>query len=377
MYAFVSHESACAALRLLSSSGLGMEGLNRWPAAARRLPPVTECVSGQRDFRRDADAALVGVGVTDRPIDLLVPERRARSSGKTARFHLWSRVIPAESMLEVGPGLLISGPELIIAQLCGAQGKLDALLDAHVDAVRAEVRALADFGLDERPVVDHPLEWERIRRLVAAVTVACEFAGTYRLGRMGEEATYRLRPITNIDSLRRVIAQTGEPQGTQRALRACELALEGAASPLETSLALMLTLPVDYGGFGLEKPLLNCPVDVSRSRGGVSDRDVVTPDFLWVAARVALEYDSAAYHDRAGKGRREEDAVRANILAALGYRVLRATPGVIRSLAGVSLLARQLACALGCELAVPTPVQDLRRRKLYAQLMPRLERDGT
>lgn len=111
MYAFVSHESACAALRLLSSSGLGMEGLNRWPAAARRLPPVTECVSGQRDFRRDADAALVGAGVTDRPIDLLVPERRARSSGKTARFHLWSRVIPAGSMLEVGPGLLISGPE--------------------------------------------------------------------------------------------------------------------------------------------------------------------------------------------------------------------------------------------------------------------------
>ena len=365
MYAIVSHESACDVLRLVGDAP-------RWPPRVRELPE--NCVSGQRAFRSyRIGEHLSALGLTARPVDLLVPAQGTRSSGKQARFHVWSGPLPRRSLLDLGGGLLVSAPELIVMQLCSAQGKLDTLLDAHSDAVRAEVELAAAFDLAERPVIDHPLRWERIRRLVAATVIACEFAGTYRLAAGEKDISYRAPRLLSAELLASAVSEVGTTQGTSRALRVREFMLEGSASPMETVLGLMLTLPVDYGGFGLEKPQLNHPIDVSPHRGSLTDRDVVTPDFLWEGRGVALEYDSDGFHAACGAAQLERDAVRANTLAALGFRVFRVTTQMLRTLPGLTLLAHQLAPALGAELEPTTPLQDLRRRKLYLQLMPRLQ----
>ena len=68
----------------------------------------------------------------------------------------------------------------------------------------------------------------------------------------------------------------------------------------------------------------------------------------------------------------QADAVRANILAVLGYHVLRVVPQTMRTLGGVALLARQIAFFLDTKLEPTTPLQDLRRRKLYLELMPQV-----
>lgn len=377
MYAFVSHESACEVLRLLSTGETPFGDVPRWPREVRRLPTAVACVSGQRDFRgSSAERCLGALGVTGRPVDLMVRTQESRSSGSEVRVHVWGGLLPVDSLLRLDEGLYASGPELAVIQLCSAQGKLDALLDAHVSAVRAETELLASLGLDERPVYDHPLHWERIRRLVAAVMVACEFAGTYRLGRGEGGTAYGVRPLMTMASLARACDDVGLSQGTRRARRVCGLAMDGSASPMETSLALLLSLPVDFGGFGLERPLLNCPLDVSGERGRVSDRDVVVPDLLWFGQRVILEYDSAEFHAAQGEDQAKKDAARANVLTALGFRVLRATPQTVRSLADVTLLARQIARLLDVELAETTPVQDLRRRRLFALLMPSARERG-
>lgn len=370
MRAFVSHESACDVLRLLFSGAGAIAGVSRWPRVARGLPPADECVCGQRSFGESGiGGKLRRLGLSERPVDLLVPSQAARSSGGEARFHVWGGILPAESLFLVSEDVLISGPELAIIQLCSTQGKLDALLDAHVAAVRAEAEVAALVGAEEK-VIDHPLAWERIRRLVAATVAACEFAGTYRLVVGTGTVSYRAPKITSAAELGRVAAEAGKSQGTLRARRVSELMFDGSASPMETALALMLALPVDFGGFGLERPLLNQAVDVTSFRGALSDRDAVTPDFLWPGQGVALEYDSSEFHARRGEGRLSGDAVRANILTATGWRVFRATPQAVQSLPGLSLLARQLACALDVELPETTPLQDLRRRKLFMQLMP-------
>lgn len=370
MYAFVSHKSACEALRALSSGADGLNPAPRWPPSARGLPGSEHCVSGQRDFK-DAQVGerLCAIGCVSRPVDLAVPTQGSRSNGASARFHVWGGVLPARSLLRPQADLLVFGPELAVIQLCSSQGKLDALLDAHAEAVHAEAEVVAELGVGDKPVIDHPLHWERIRRLVAATLVASEFAGTYRLG--GEKGVgYNVRPLMSVDSLERAAAEVGDSQGTRRARRVSRLMVEDSASPMETVLALMLSLPCDFGGFGLEKPRLNHPIDVSAYNGGVSDRDVVTPDFLWACQKVALEYDSEEFHAALGDGRSRRDATRTNILAALGYRTLRATPQMIRSLPGLELLARQIAAALGETLPKATPLQALRRRKLFMQLMP-------
>ena len=369
MYAFVSHESACEALRVLSRDGL--ERVARWPETPRHLPSAGECVSGQRSFRKaDVGEALGWLGVTSRPVDLLVPAEGTRSSGERARFHMWSGILPARSLLRVEDNLFICGPELLVVQFCSSQSKLDPLLDAHVRVVRAEKDVVSSSGSDEKSVVDHPLEWERLRRLVIATVVACEFSGTYRLGCGGRPTLYHAPVLMSAESLEQMIAAIGATQGTGRARRVCDLMFDNSASPMETALALMLTLPPDMGGFGLEKPLLNRTIDVSRYEGALSDRAVVTPDLHWAEQKVALEYDSSEFHGSRGRGRPIADAILSNVLTTLGYRVFRATTQTVRSLPELSLLARQVAHALGEEPAETTPLQELRRRRLFIQLMP-------
>ena len=369
MYAFVCRDSACEALRAVSARDV--LSAPRWPSELRALP-FADCVSNQADFKRLCrEVDLDAYGVRSRPAHLLVPSPRQRSSGKGAVFHVWSSLLPVGSCLRMGEKVLLCSPEFTVIQLCGATTKLEGLLDGHVAAVRAETGTLRELGIDEEPVVDHPLVWEHARRLVLAAVVACEFAGTYRLGAHGEEARYHEPPLMSMESLRQMAGQLRPGAAASRALEVAELAFDGAASPMETSLALMLSLPVGYGGLGLPKPRLNVAIDVSSQRGALSDADQVTPDFLWPEERVALEYDSGEFH--AGKPGLGRDAARANTLTAMGYRVFRATPWQVRSLAGIELLGRQLAHALGVALEAPGEVETLRRGRLYAELMPHRE----
>lgn len=170
-------------------------------------------------------------------------------------------------------------------------------------------------------------------------------------------------------SLSNVISSLRGTTNKVRAAKVSKLFLEASASPAETSLALMLTLPVAFGGMGLPYPELNAAVDASAYRGQLADRDKVTPDLLWRDKRVAVEYDSAEFHEAFGGRQLERDARRTNTLTACGYRVLRITPGAIRSVADVELLARQLAHLLGVTLERPDDVQRLRRRRLFSMLM--------
>ena len=346
----------------------------RWPREARRLPLEGTCVSNQRSFKAlAAKRDLSALGVITSPVDFVVPEQAMRSRGKAARFHVWGGRVPRLSMLRMGEDILVSGPELVIVQLCGSQAKLDALLDQHVEAVHAEVSVMRELGITGLPVVDNPLARDSVERLVSATVLACEFAGTYRLGGPAGQTAYHREPLMSRRSLGSVLA---EVEGTANKTRAAEvmgLMYERSASPMETALALMLTLPVTLGGMGLPRPDLNAPVDVSSVRGILSDRDEVSPDMLWREQRLALEYDSSEFHRDRGSHQLVEDARRANILTACGHRVMRVTPGVVASLSGVELLARQLAELLGVSLETPTDVQALRRRRIFAMLMPKSE----
>ena len=367
MYALLSHDSACEALRFLSV---------RSALPAKRLPSVAQkllgdqCVSTQREYRQLCEKVdLASLGVRTAPTHLLVPSQQMRSSGRSAHFHVWSAELPANSCLQVVDDVLLSGPEFTIMQFAGATARLDELLNAHAAAIAAEAKMLAGLGLEDHATVDNPLAWEHERRIVAAAVLACEFAGTYRLGMPGESTRYRTSPIMSCDGLEHMAAKAERTTAASRASKAARLAFDGSASPMETALALLFALPVEYGGLGLPRPVLNAPVDVPGYRGVLSDRDQVSPDFFWPEKRVALEYDSGEFHFR-GEKAAGTDAVRANILTALGYRVFRATPQTVRSLAAVELLGRQLACALGVVLEIPDEICALRRRRLYAELMP-------
>lgn len=367
-YAFLGAGSACEVLRYLSSEGIA--GVQRWPPEPRQLPSRENCVSNQREAKELlAEKDLSRFGVCSVPVDLLTSSKQARSSGRTANFHVWSATVPAAACLRLDEALVCSGPEFVVLQACASVAKLDGLLEGHVAAVQAEREALAMMGSNHGVLVDHPVKWEQIRRLVGAAYLTCEFCGTYRMSYSENDASYHAASLMSLESLRLAAAQVAPSVAWRRATKVADLAFEGAASPMEAALALMLTLPVDFGGFEIKKPQLNACVDLT-GENGLSRLNAVRPDFLWANERVALEYDSAQFHEgvKASPG---IDAARWNALTSAGYRVFRATEHTVRSVADVAELAAQIAHALHVTLEAPNDLQVLRRQRLFAFLMPR------
>lgn len=181
MYAFVCSQSAVDAIRFLSARG-AWGGDPAWPESPRALPLWGDCVCSQRSFaeftRENDPSVLEGLFP---PVDLLVPSSRFRSPGKSAKFHVWSCEIPAGACRRLSERLVISGPEFAIVQLAGSLGKFDSLFDGFMVELREQKELLASVGQEGEFVAELPQKWEQIRRLAALASLACEFAGTYRL----------------------------------------------------------------------------------------------------------------------------------------------------------------------------------------------------
>ena len=128
---------------------------------------------------------------------------------------------------------------------------------------------------------------------------------------------------------------------------------DGAASPMETMLAMMLCLPYGLGGYGLEKPLINHRVDVPSSSKRLADRAYCVCDLCWPEAKLCVEYDSARYH--VDPDRQDSDARRRSTLIALGYTVVTVTRGQVMDAGAFNRLAHQLAKQTGKTASVQRP----------------------
>ena len=367
MYAFLSHSSACDALRAL---GAQASDLPRWPSQPRKLPRYGDCVSTQRAFNeyaREADLQAYGMG--NNLVHLLVPSASSRSRGKSATFHVWSRELPAHSLYRLSETLFASAPEFVLLQMGAQNYKPERLIDDFVKRNQTEREFLKSIGSDESPVYDDPFAWERKARLVSMALLVTEFAGYYRLPTALQDTTYRLDPLVTLDSQCAFLEANASLYGASRAREALKLAFDRSASPMESALAFMLSLPVEFGGFELPRPELNKEIPTGEFESMWDGGPFITPDLQWEDYKVAVEYESDEFHGRLGASKADVDAMRANVLTAMGYTVFRATKGTAQSASGTMRLARQVAQALGCEVAEPSEIEAIRRQKLRLMLL--------
>ena len=367
MYAFLSHSSACDALRAL---GKLASGFPRWPSQPRKLPRYGDCVSTQRTFNeyaRKVDLQAYGMG--NNPVHLLVPNASSRSRGKSAAFHVWSRELPARSLYRLGETLFASTPEFVLLQMVAQNYKPERLIDDFVRKSQAEREFLKSIGSDDDPAYDDPFTWEGKARLVSMALVATEFAGYYRLSTALHDTQYRLSPLVTLENQHAFFCVNPTLYGVSRIREALGLAFDRSASPMESALALMLSLPVEFGGFGLPKPELNKKIPTKQFEAMWDGGPFITPDLQWEEFKVAVEYESEEFHGRLGASKADSDAVRANVLTAMGYTVFRATKGTAQSIPNTMRLARQVAQAMGREVADPGEVEAIRRQKLHLLLM--------
>ena len=358
-YAFLCHQSACEVLR---SQGIVFP---RWPETPRLLPTRGGCIVGQRDFARLAREVDFGeLGVYTTPVDILVPNTQFRHKGKRVRTHPWSNLLVPSSLLRVHQNVLVSSPEFTLLLLANVHVRQTQNIDRSVDLHRAQSDALGQLGVAEEVPFEDFVAWAKIARQIEVAQIAMEFSGTYRLPvRPGGEATYDVEPLTTVKRVQDFLdsippSNTYKHSSAPKALSALlPWVLEGSRSPMETMLSLLLTLPVECGGFGLPQPQLNV---IPRK---LQDR-AFEADILWEDAAVIVEYDSSEFHAGMGADKTDADIMRANSLRSMGYTVLEVTPGIALDRRRVKTLAGQLERLLRVEHPEEDHVVQFRRTML-------------
>ena len=243
------------------------------------------------------------------PLRLLVPDDASRRSIRGVSCRSWQGALPRRAFVRVrgldvvcAGGLYVSVPEFAFAHAVRGAGLLDLVL------------------------------------------VGCEACGRYALMPDGTRGFADRPPLTSRARLASALSSLGPFLGRRRALRACSLVFDHAASPMESALALLLSLPPSLGGYGLPRPELNRRVDVPGASAGLF-RDHYVCDLYWHEARLAVEYDSDAYHT--GPERIARDARRRGELLRCGVTVVAATRAQVFVRRETDRLARLVARELG------------------------------
>lgn len=283
-----------------------------------------------------------GAGMVSAPVHVMVPNKASRVTGADLVCHLSGAVPVRGSFVRgYGDGLLIASPELAVLQLALrlSMPKLSELVCELCSTYYYDLADVPQLSRGEDGLRTH-LEHRECALSNRPVPVSCLRAMKW----FADKAS-------------------GSMAGRAMA-RAVRYAVDGSASPMETALALMFSLPKSVGGYGFSKPQMNRVLPMDREAGRVR-----VVDMFWPQANVAVEYDSDAFHAEREKLRR--DALRRNQLESCSVTVLTATAEHLSSLAALDELARQIARALGCRLHRERLAPDPERAALLAALKRR------
>lgn len=223
------------------------------------------------------------LGMLARPLHLLVPAARQRLRSRLAV----GRVLPKK----------LAGPYLVS-------------VDEHCSCICPELLFVL-MGSRLSPA-------ERAQ-------LGMELCGSYALAPSdAREAspTYNLTPLTSVSSIESFLDMNPKLYGAKPARNALRLIADKAASPMETALYLLLSLPEELGGYGLPAPELNPGIDITAYLESTRMSDTRYGDLVYRAHRVILEYQSWAFHAY----KREADEDRRDDMQAAGYTVMFITP---------------------------------------------------
>ncbi|MDR2036038.1 MAG: hypothetical protein LBP91_05150 [Coriobacteriales bacterium] len=261
------------------------------------------------------------------PFHILVGSGNVRRTSESLRFHVCSREYPGGSFMEYPSGLVVSSPELCFLQIASL------------------------LSLEE------------------LIMLGFELCGSYRIGNRKEPSKgFREdSPLTSVAKLKGYLIRAPRIKGKVLACQALQFIANHSASPRETVLAMLLTLPYRLGGYGFPMPVLNLTIDVPISGKKTSPVKERRCDLFWQKEQVAVEYDSNAFH--ANEDRIAEDAIRRNALIAAGITVIVASNKHIKDARELRVLAGLLEKLLKKRLSIRDKKFIARQRTLRASIL--------
>lgn len=222
--------------------------------------------------------------VPERPLHILVSSPEGRIRSHRLRSHVWSTELPKDALYMLTDEVLIASPSFCLQQM----------------AARSSVA----YG----------------------AAVGTEICGGYARSPRAPHGFYKRPPLAGVDELMTHFT-TEHGYGARRAREALAYVVEGSRSPMETIVVLLFTLPVELGGCGMPRPVLNCRIEIPPSLQLALGKPYLTVDLCWPEWRIILEYDSYLWHG--GREQQDADNPRNEGLRDLGWMVRSVTSGML------------------------------------------------
>lgn len=215
------------------------------------------------------------------------------------RIHSSRHKYPRGSFIRVDHGIVVSSPELCLAQL--------ACRISSPHLVQAASALCAAFALDPH----------------------------------SPGGLARREPLTDTARLASYLSRCAPIDGSRILRGVLPFVAQCAYSPPEIFMHMVLNMPAQLGGFGLKGISANDPIAPSRRAQRISERRTLIPDLCWAEAKLAVEYDSNAEHLTPQQVAR--DARKRLALEADGYRVITVTTSQLASSRSMEEIAREIS----------------------------------
>ena len=251
----------------------------------------------------------LGIGEPSKqePLRVLVPNAKLNCRSDVVHARIWSTGISGKAFRQVAAQIYVSSPEFVFLQMAPSLSlpELVALGMELCGTYRRQVRTFLP-GDDEPSFIT---EYHQ-----PILTTPKRIAGFLQ-------------------------SMTSAP-GCAKAKKALEYVLPNSASPMETTLYLLLCLPRRLGGYALPKPALNPPIKFTKAGKTYTIRNSAKPDLYWAKVRLDLEYNSDEFHT---ESQRALDSMRRKALEEMGVEVIELTYEEVKNESLLHATARRIA----------------------------------
>lgn len=262
----------------------------------------------------------------DRPLHLVVPERRLGHKMADAVAHAWRGPLPEGSLCRLSGDNTIASPALTFAQMA------------------------AKVSLPE------------------AVEIGCHLCSTFAIEDSGHNYAGEREQVVSLESLRSYV-QLLPPytRGIRKIKAALEYVVEYTASPMEIFLGMEYGMPPKVGGQESLTLHANQNIEIDRHIQELLESSHLKGDLYLPDFNADLEYDSYEYHT--GRYRLDHTQARRNALEAMGIKTITATYGQINTFSKFENFTWMLRERLGLEHPTPTRAEHQAQIELYELLM--------
>jgi hypothetical protein len=296
------------------------------------------------------------------PLHVMVGKSALRRDSKLLRCHACTIQLAGGSFLWVDKELVVASPELTFLQLanelpfaklvqlgyelCGTYG-LRNRLPMAVNFVNCDSMQI-DLQIDSHD--------QRVpTALEPALTAPAQAAQV-------SDGFFKRQPLTSTAKLAAYLDRMSAMNGSKKAARALRYIVDGSASPMETALAMLLTMPYAQGGYHLPLPQMNVRVSLGAKASEMTKKRYFVCDLFWPDYDLACEYDSDQHHT--GSKRIASDSHRRNLLQTVGILMITVAREQIKNVREFNAIARQLAHALDKRLQYREPQFCRKHREL-------------